>query len=465
MRSRRVRRIQDSVHGLMEFRGMETLAVEVLRTREVQRLRRVRQLGLVHLVFPGGEHSRLVHSLGAAHLAVRFGRQLREAGRDAFTSFLLPDEAAIRDFALAALFHDLGHGPLSHAWEDVIIGRGYNVAKWRESLGLPTDDPLLERPLKWHVLVGQAFLSWTDGDLYKALESYEGGMAKRIRAFLLGEYHLPYLPRLLDSDVDVDRADFLQRDSQLCGVMYGGYDLARLISTCTLGEADEGRLVVGFEASKAFRVVEHFLVARRAMYEAVYHHRTVRAAEGMTALFLRRLRKVVLAGDLNGFGADRIIGPLMKMVAGEAVGLRELLSADDFALQVLIDAVAHTTGADRTVVDLANRILSRSLFKLVPHPPQRVSAFLKSPRAYEHIYEALESRGFAEAEYYLIHDTPRFTMLARRKQEWGYLIDAKGQASPIREHEGFRSISIQDYEVDRLFVPEEALEAVARVLE
>src|SRR5215210_5605743 len=107
----RVRRVQDSVHGLMEFRGMETLVVEVLRTKEVQRLRRIRQLGLVHLVFPGAEHSRLVHSLGAAYLAVLVGRRLREACRDTYTPYLLPDETAVRDFALAALFHDLGHGP------------------------------------------------------------------------------------------------------------------------------------------------------------------------------------------------------------------------------------------------------------------------------------------------------------------------------------------------------------------
>src|SRR5438067_10745592 len=125
MRRSRVRRIQDATHGLMEFRGMETFVVDVLRTREVQRLRRVRQLGLVHLVFPGAEHSRLVHSLGAAYLAVLFGRRLSEATRGYLSKFLIPDEVAVRDFALAALFHDLGHGPLSHAWEREIVGAGY----------------------------------------------------------------------------------------------------------------------------------------------------------------------------------------------------------------------------------------------------------------------------------------------------------------------------------------------------
>lgn len=148
----RIQRIQDSVHGLMEFRDMETLVVDVLRTREVQRLRRIRQLGLVHLVFPGGEHSRLVHSLGAAYLAVLFGRRLRDAGRDSLSEFLLPDETAIRDFALATLFHDLAHGPLSHAYEWEIVGENYPISAWKQGLGLQPDDPLLDRPLKWHVL-------------------------------------------------------------------------------------------------------------------------------------------------------------------------------------------------------------------------------------------------------------------------------------------------------------------------
>jgi len=81
MRHTGIERVQDSVHGLMEFEGMETSTVEVLRAEELQRLRRIRQTGLVHLVYPGAEHSRLVHSIGAAHVAIRFARRLQEASR------------------------------------------------------------------------------------------------------------------------------------------------------------------------------------------------------------------------------------------------------------------------------------------------------------------------------------------------------------------------------------------------
>src|ERR1035438_8020608 len=92
-----VRRVQDSVHGLMEFRGMEGVVVDVLRTPELQRLRRIRQLGLAHLVFPGAEHSRLSHSLGAAWLAIRFGRQLADVCRGYLVDSFVPSEGAIRD--------------------------------------------------------------------------------------------------------------------------------------------------------------------------------------------------------------------------------------------------------------------------------------------------------------------------------------------------------------------------------
>ncbi len=111
-----IQRIQDPVHGLMEFEGMETAIVEILRTPEMQRLRRIRQLGLTHFVFPGAEHSRLVHSLGTAYLAVKFGRHIADISKKYYVPSLCTDESAIRDIAIAALCHDLGHGPMSHPW-------------------------------------------------------------------------------------------------------------------------------------------------------------------------------------------------------------------------------------------------------------------------------------------------------------------------------------------------------------
>lgn len=113
----------------MEFHGMENVVIEVLRTPEIQRLRRVRQLGLAHLVFPGAEHSRFVHSLGASHLAIRFCKQLKESQGSYLYEAFVPDVESICDLAVAALCHDLGHGPLSHMWEREIVGEDYDYKK------------------------------------------------------------------------------------------------------------------------------------------------------------------------------------------------------------------------------------------------------------------------------------------------------------------------------------------------
>ena len=136
---------------------METIVVDLLRTPELQRLRRIRQLGQVHLVFPGAEHSRLVHVLGCAHLAIRFGRHLIEESRDFVIDFFQPKESTIRDLAVAALCHDLGHGALSHTWEREIVGDNYDAQGWANELGVNIDSEQLRR-MKWHERVTHAIL-------------------------------------------------------------------------------------------------------------------------------------------------------------------------------------------------------------------------------------------------------------------------------------------------------------------
>jgi len=276
----------------MEFHGMETSVVEVLRAPELQRLRRVRQLGLAHLVFPGAEHSRLAHSIGASYLAIRFARHLREATRDFLVPLLRPNESAIRDFAIAALVHDLGHGPTSHLWEREVIGESFDRKAWCRTLELEYEDAFAS--LKWHELVGQAILAHKDGPLHRLLEQQESGTTERVRYLLLNKYYLPYLPRLLASDIDVDRCDFILRDAIQSGVAYGKYDLEWLIATLNV-RVSNGQLVAGFDRRKSPAVIDQFLNARRSLYETVYYHKTVRVAEGMLGLLLKRVKDYVSA--------------------------------------------------------------------------------------------------------------------------------------------------------------------------
>jgi HD superfamily phosphohydrolase len=459
----RVQRIQDSVHGLMEFRGMEAVVIDLLRTPELQRLRRIRQLGLGLLVFPGAEHSRLVHSLGAAHVAIRFGRQLEDRARDVFIGALSPDDATIRDLAVGALCHDLGHGPLSHAWEREIVGHEFDRAAWCKALGLDgTDSRLLT--LKWHELVGHGLLAWPEGQLHQLLEQHEEGSAARIRELLLGDYYIPYMPALLSSDIDADRCDFIRRDTHQTGVAYGRYDLDWLISTCGIGRLKSDEWVIGFDDRKAIRVVEQFLIARRAMYETVYYHKTVRCAEGMMALFLRRLRRVVKEQGIPSLAALEFLQPIVRIIHGDALAQRDLLRLDDFTLSVLVESVAQPSVRDVTVRDLAKRISARDLFKNVRISGDRLNRYFRTPQALERLHEAIKPYVPGDPEYYLVLDETEFQMMADSPSQKVCLIRGDNVAYYATEHASFDALRMVKSENVRIFTVREAIEDVEKLI-
>ncbi|TWT45253.1 HD domain protein [Phycisphaerae bacterium RAS1] len=440
---------------------MECVVLDVLRTPELQRLRRVRQLGLAHFVFPGAEHSRLVHSLGSAHLAIRFAKQLSAVGEDQYIRALLPGDTAIRDVAVAALCHDLGHGPLSHAFEKEVVGRDFNREAWITTLGISAERELISGA-KWHEMVGHALLAWEDGQLHKLLEERERGLSLRIRHLLRGKYHPYYLGSLLRGEVDVDRADFIRRDAHQTGVAYGRYDLDWLISTCGIGVDSSNKLVVGFDERKSIRVVEQFLIARRALYETVYYHKTVHCIEGMVALFLRRLRDVVRAG--SDLGNDRFVAPYVAVAAGEAVSQKDLLVLDDFSLWVLIDSVANDQRADDTLRDLGRRIIARDLFKQVSCDDRRLAEFLKRPTWQSEVLEVVQRFCPGPPEYYLVYDPIEIRFFAEDRSEWGHFLDSDRRASPFRDHPSLHAYSPRPEGWARLFTLKEATEDVSKMI-
>ncbi len=446
----------------MEFRGMETLVVEVLRTPELQRLRKVKQLGLVHYVFPSAEHSRFSHCLGAAHLAIRFGRQVQEEARRIFVTGLVPEEDAVADFALAALCHDLGHGPLSHAWEREIVGDDFDRVAWATALGLDVNDSIV-RDAKWHEMVGHGLLSWPEGQLHRLLKLHETDRPERIRQFLSKRYYYPYLPRLLNSDVDVDRADFIMRDTHNTGVAYGRYDLDWLISTCTLGKSeDTNEWVVGFDTHKAVRVIEQFLIARQAMYDTVYHHKTVRCIEGMVALLLKRLKDVVAGGSAPA--SPDLISPMIKILRRETLEPHEFLRLDDFALFVLIDTVAQGLFKDDTAQDLATRIQSRDLFKMVPVDDERIASFVTSVENMEKLHTLVQRHVPGHAKYYVAIDRARFEMLSRNRAQHVMLVDHDRMATRAAEHDMLTSYRQPEHIRTRIFTVGPAIESVRRLI-
>ncbi len=455
----RIQRIQDPIHGLMQFEGMETAVIDILRMPEIQRLRRIRQTGMAHLVYPGTEHSRLSHSLGVAHLAIRILRHLsHSSARDYLPSLLMPSEIVRREFAIAALCHDLGHGPLSHVFENDVIGKNFDFVKWCNALGV-SDHMSLLKGSKWHELVTFALLNWEEGELHRLLEVYEADSSKRISMLLRGKYFIPYLPLLIDSDVDIDRADFVGRDAYMSGVAYGRYDINWLISTVNVGENRQGKLVPGFDKKKSLRVVEQFLIARRALYDIVYRHKTVRSAERMVSLFMMRLRD---SGDARiGFVKGDLLSPLLKAIAGEALNPREILSIDDYTLWLLMSSIAANPQSDETARDLAERITKRNLLKAVPLKDETISKyFSRNDEGMRELYEVIKKYCPGESKYYIVRDNDKIETIGEQDEHRSYFINDLHEAEQINEHKRLRYLIDAGVEYDRLYTLDEAKDAV-----
>jgi len=233
---------------------LEPEALAVVDTPAVQRLRYVRQLGHAFLVYPGATHTRFEHALGTYHLARRVLAQLDELeGRR-------PDPAEGLAVRIAALLHDIGHYPFSHALEEA---------------GLPHHEELAARHL-------------TSGPLAAALERL-GVPAARLLPLIQGTSPSP-LGGIVASSLDVDKLDYLSRDATMCGVPYGVIDVDRLLTSLTLAD---GRLSLH---AKGLAALESLLFAKYQMYRNVYWHHAVRSA---TAMFKRLVRRTIAAGRMT----------------------------------------------------------------------------------------------------------------------------------------------------------------------
>lgn len=456
--SRRRRRIQDLVHGTIEFQGQQTVLFDLLRTREVARLRDVKQLGLANLVYPSAEHSRFSHAIGAAHLAVRFMHHLQDVGQAYLPASLVPDEHLIRDVAIAALCHDLGHGPFSHAWERDVLGDQFNRSLWAEKLRLQLDPELADR-MRWHEMVTIAMLSGPEGELRAALESLEPGTSDRIAGILTGDFWPAYAGQLISSDVDVDRSDYLMRDSFMTGLHYGRADLARLIDCSYLAETESGDLVVAFEERRARSAVSDYLQGRADLYESVYFHKTIRAAEGLMGRLMRRLSDQTIGSVY----VDRV-GPLsrtvLRLLMEVDISLRSLAHLHDRSVWTLVEEVALLPGYDITAQELARNLLSRTLFHVVDIDADQLRRALRQRDFHAAVQDALRPYVRGDAQYYYIVDDARTVTIGAR-ETGGYFLTRAGDVVSFRDDERLRAAVPDAVSVeDRLFVPREALAAV-----
>jgi HD superfamily phosphohydrolase len=251
--------INDPVYGFITID--HPLILEVIRDPFYQRLRRIQQMGLANLVYPGAVHTRLHHSLGAYHLMCNALAVIRAKGVP------ISDEEEL-GAKMAILLHDIGHGPFSHALEKILI-ENHN----HESVSL---------------LIMELLNKKMNGKLNIAIEIFTNRHPKK------------FLHQLVSGQLDVDRMDYLNRDSFFTGVSEGviGYD--RIIHMLTV---HEGELMV---EEKGIYSIEKFLVARRLMYWQVYLHKTVVSAESMLVQIIQRAKEKILTGEKLLSGSESL---------------------------------------------------------------------------------------------------------------------------------------------------------------
>jgi len=335
-------RIRDPIHDLIEFdtNDFEQLAWSLIDSVEFQRLRRIKQLGFSELVFPGATHSRFAHSVGVFHTARQLAQVLRR---------LLGDRVFDRDRAevamAAALVHDLGHGPFSHAFEDATTKLGAR-----------------KRHEDWTAEIVRG-----ETEVGKKLAAYGEQFRADVAELLASETPVDIYAAIVASQFDADRLDYMRRDRLMTGARHGGFDyswlLANLEVTRIAYARDEEQfavvdgLVLG---NKAFQAAEEYVLGLFHLYFAVYFHKATRSAEKMLSALIRGLGDLVAQGGKLPDGiADR--SPFVRFLREQS--LESYVGLDDTAIWSMVHEVSRCK--EPTIAELAQRLLERRLYKAV----------------------------------------------------------------------------------------------------
>ena len=308
--------INDPVHGFVTV--SDPLIYEIISHPWFQRLRRINQMAMSYLVYPGAVHSRLHHALGAYHLMQNALYELKQKGVEI-------TEEEEQGAKIAILLHDVGHGPFSHALESLLV----------KNLGHETLSMMIMEELNMEM----------QGKLQTAIDIFKNSYPKK------------FLHQLISGQLDVDRMDYLTRDSFFSGVIEGMIGCDRIIKMLTV---HQGELMV---EEKGIYTIEEFLVSRRLMYWQVYQHKTVLSAEMTLVKILERANWLYQKGDhavdQNDELSHLLFGNLKKVDRSE---LEKFCRLDDSDVISIIKKWRHHK--DQVLSILCNALLNRKLLKL-----------------------------------------------------------------------------------------------------
>jgi len=403
--------LRDPVHDIIAFDKtcpVEQVLLALINTPEVQRLRRVRQLGLTNLVYHGAEHSRFVHSLGATAIARRMVDTLRPNGAERERLVVLA----------AVLCHDLGHGPFSHVFERISGSH--------------------------HETITQELITTPGTGVYEVLAAHDTTLPTDVAALVSDDSSDNPLKHIVSSQLDADRFDYILRDGLATGVRIGVFDMERILSML---EERDNRICVSFRALEA---VEGYLLARFHMYKQVYLHKTSRAAERMLESVIRR------ASDLAESGAYTFNwfpnGAMGRLVCGELNGGHDIAQLDDMDVWYALKRWVHET--DSILSELAGGLVFRRLYKTIPLSDDAAKAQLRADAM-----EVATSLGL-DPTYQVLEDssvdTPYKPYIPGESHVNGsiQILQQDGTVRPIEQvSDVIRLLGELRYQVRRLVVP------------
>ncbi len=340
--------------------------IKLLNCREVQRLRRIHQLGVSNYTYPGAEHTRLAHSLGVVHLMLIV---LNHLGRNDESARVA--EARKRLLA-AALLHDVGHGPFSHLFEPC--------------LAIDHED--------WSIAV----IKDEHTEVHKILRTE--GLLSVVGLIQKKSPDVPaWQKALISSELDVDRLDYIRRDSLFTGAGYGHFDFYRLLTSIEFH--NEGTELIWPE--KTAFAIEEYIFARYYMYQNVYLHKTTRGIESILKAMWGRADKIRKAGGhINAVPALEQFWKCEKPVPG-FLEVSHYLNIEEFT--VLEQIQRWTQHADRAMADLANRFLYRDGFALIQPPQPSNELDVQDDEWREELGKLLKKQQkFEDLEMYLLID-------------------------------------------------------------
>ncbi len=419
---------RDPVHGNISVTDPTVFAL--IQSATFQRLRRIRQLGTSFISYPGAEHTRFAHSLGVYHLMSRVLEHLTGRG----IVQMDPEDKVMA--CCAALLHDIGHGPFSHLFEKLT---GTRHERWVERI-----------------------ISSPESDIHQLLVSRNPAWPSRITSIIMGTWDgPPFVKELISSQLDVDRMDYLLRDSRMCGVTYGQFDLDRLIQTLTVVD---GHVAL---TDKGIHSAEEFLLARYFMYWNVYFHKATRSIETILEQLLQRAIDLLRSGRQDALG---YLPPALEpLLTGRPMTLAEYIRLDE--TDVLYAIKCWTASPDPVLADLSDRFINRRLLAGI-RLDERLDRVLNRQDAIE---EAVRQSGYPEPQYYYHIDQTSNVAYSY------YVKPAESGSPPIqilvdwvkpparREvttvSDVLKSIATERVTRYVLFVPKEAAAAVEQILE